>query len=287
MLVDYIFEKNYFGRDFRFYQVDVKEKIDVEKLQLKGVDSLIGVINAEKRIYKNIENISTFSTARGLSLYGNYDELDDLSQFKSLEYLSINVLCKKEIPFQDLENLWYINLNYDKKTCRQIFECKALEYINIDNYKELDTSSFENFTKAKNISLRKANFTEFSIEKMPNLEHFSLGYNTKIQDISFLKDTSLKLVGFRNCKNIKNWEILGTLKNLEALYLENIKDIPSLDFLSGLKHLKTISIVGDVRVLDGQIKNILQRPNLEYFVIPVRKEYDLTFQEYTQWQNGW
>lgn len=285
-MIDYIFEKNYFGRDFRFYQVDVKEKIDVEKLQTKGVDSLIAVINEEKKKYKNIENISTFSTARGLSLFGNYDDLDDLSQFKSLEYLSIDVLCKKEIPFQDLENLWYINLNYDKKTCRQIFECKALEYIYIDNYKELDTLTFENFTKAKNISLRKANFTEFSIEKMSNLEHFSLGYNTKIQDISFLKDASLKSVGFANCKNVKNWEILGSLKNLEVLYLENIKDIPSLDFLFGLNHLKTIRITGDVKVLDGQIKNILQRPNLEDFFIPIRKEYDLSFEEYSQWKDN-
>lgn len=284
MMVDYIFEKNYFSRDFRFYQVDVKEKIDVKKLQAKGVDSLIAVINEEGKNYKNIENISAFSTARGLSLFGNYDDLDDLSQFKSLEYLSIDVLCKKEIPFQDLENLWYINLNYDKKTCRQIFECKALEYIYIDNYKELDTSTFENFTKAKNISLRKANFTEFSIEKMSNLEHFSLGYNTKIQDISFLKDASLKSVGFANCKNVKNWEILGSLKNLEVLYLENIKDIPSLDFLSRLNHLKTIRITGDVKVLDGQIKNILQRPNLEDFFIPIRKEYDISFEEYTEWK---
>lgn len=283
-MVDYIFEKTYFGRDFRFYQVDVKEKIDVKKLQTKGVDSLIAFINEEKKIYKNIENISTFSTARGLSLYGNYDELDDLSKFKSLEYLSIDVLCKKEIPFRDLDNLWHINLNYDKKTCSQIFECKALEYIYIDNYKELDTSTFENFIKAKNISLRKANFTEFSIENMSNLEHFSLGYNTKIQDISFLKDASLKSVGFANCKNVKNWEILGTLKNLEALYLENIKDIPSLDFLFGLNHLKTIRITGDVKVLDGQIKNILQRPNLEDFFIPIRKEYDISFEEYTEWK---
>lgn len=283
-MIDYIFEKTYFGRDFRFYQVDVKEKIDVKKLQTKGVDSLIAVINEEGKNYKNIENVSAFSTARGLSLFGNYDDLDDLSQFKSLEYLSIDVLCKKEIPFQDLENLWYINLNYDKKTCRQIFECKALEYIYIDNYKELDTSTFENFIKAKNISLRKANFTEFSIENMSNLEHFSLGYNTKIQDISFLKDASLKSVGFANCKNVKNWEILGTLKNLEALYLENIKDIPSLDFLFGLNHLKTIRITGDVKVLDGQIKNILQRPNLENFFIPIRKEYDLSFEEYTEWK---
>lgn len=285
-MIDYIFEKNYFGRDFRFYQVDVKEKIDVEKLQTKGVDSLIAVINEEKKKYKNIENISTFSTARGLSLFGNYDDLDDLSQFKSLEYLSIDVLCKKEIPFQDLENLWYIHLNYDKKTCRQIFECKALEYIYIDNYKELDTLTFENFTKAKNISLRKANFTEFSIEKMSNLEHFSLGYNTKIQDISFLKDASLKSVGFANCKNVKNWEILGSLKNLEVLYLENIKDIPSLDFLSRLNHLKNIRITGDVKVLDGQIKNILQRPNLEDFFIPIRKEYDISFEEYSQWKDN-
>lgn len=170
-MLDYIFERTHFGRDFRFYQVDVKEKIDVEKLQSKGVDSLFALINKEKRVYKNIENISNFSAARGLTLFGNYDVLDDLSKFKLLEYLSSDVLCKKEIPFQELENLWYINLNYDKKTCRKIFECKTLKYIYIDNYKELDTSAFENVTEAK-ISLSekiKNNYeiiTEMKIQKV-------------------------------------------------------------------------------------------------------------------------
>ncbi|MDO4729372.1 MAG: hypothetical protein Q4B43_10280 [Bacteroidota bacterium] len=284
---DYIFNKNYFGRDYNFCQVDINKPFDNQNFKNKGADSIIALINNADNRCDDIKNITQYTDLRGLSIEGIFDSLDGLSEFKKLEFLNMNVKCKKEIPFGSLKNLWCIYLNYNKKTDFSVFDCQNLEYIFIDNYKESDACPFEKFSKAKRIGLMQTHILSFPLEKMPHLEHFGMGYNAKIQDISWLNHHSLQSLSIANCKHIKNWNTISTLKQLEILIIENCKEIPSLDFLLELNQLKEIRLIGDIKITDNKIAKILELPNLKKFVIPIRKEYDLTFQEYTQWKNRW
>lgn len=285
-MLDYIFKKNYFGRNYNFYQVDVEKNVDIQDFKRKGIDGIIALINNEENHYSHIKNICTYTDLRGLSIAGIYDSLDELSEFQALEYLDINVKCKKKIPLESLKNLWCIYLNYDKKTTNSIFDCQNLEYIFIENYKELEVGLFENFSKAKKIGLKQTHILSFPLDKIPNLEHFGMGYNHKMQDISWLNHHSLQSLAISNCKNIKNWEEISNLTQLESLMIENCKEIPSLDFLLELKNLKQVRLIGDIKIMDKEIKKILALPNIKDFFIPIRKEYDVTFEEYTHWKNN-
>jgi hypothetical protein len=117
---------------------------------------------------------------------------------------------------------------------------------------------------------------------MSKLEHIGIGYNLKMESIRWLEDNnSLISVAFQNCKNIKDWEKIGSLEKIEKLVMENCGELPSLSFLQQLTSLKEIRIIGTTNVKDGKIKELMKMPQLNYLFIPVKKEYDITLQDLT------
>ena len=92
-------------------------------------------------------------------------------------------------------------------------ECKQLENIFIDNYSETSSKAFSTFKNAKRIGLIKSKITEFeAIHNLHQLEHIGIGYNSKMESISWLRNNnSLTSLGFQNCKKIKDWEEIGSL----------------------------------------------------------------------------
>ncbi|MCY6356884.1 leucine-rich repeat protein [Bacteroides thetaiotaomicron] len=201
----------------------------------------------------------------------------------------MNILGKSngEIPFSSLGSLWCIYLNYDKRSCKSFFECVNLEYIFIDNYTETSSKDFEKFEKAKRIGLMKCKIIEFdAIKNMSKLEHIGIGYNSKMKTLKWLDgNNSLKSVAIQNCKNIKDWEIIGSLEKIQKLTIENCGELPSLNWLQQLTNLEEIRIIGTTSVKDGKIKEIMKIPKLKYLFVPVKKEYDVTLQELTIFNN--
>ena len=110
----------------------------------------------------NIKNISTLQELRGLDLNSyTYKDLNDLLCLRKLEYLRMEGKCESNIPFSSLSLLQCVYLNYNKKNCASIFECKQLENIFIDNYSETSSKAFSTFKNAKRIGLIKSKITEF------------------------------------------------------------------------------------------------------------------------------
>lgn len=280
---EYIFTKNFFGRDYTFIQIDPNDNADVNYLKKKQVNSISISLKdeADKRV-KNIKSISQFSELKGIGLnYYCYDTLQELSDLIKLEYLDLTGKSLMPIPFELLKSLWCIYLNYDKKTCQSIFECENLEYIFIDNYSDSSSINFTKFKKAKMIGLIKSKIIEFdAIQDTTQLEHIGIGYNLKLETLKWLKrNNSLTSVAFQNCKNIKDWEYIAEVSNIEKVYIENCGELKSLQFLRHLPNLKEIRIIGTTSVKDGKVKDLMNLPKLKFLFIPVKKEYDITLQD--------
>lgn len=221
---EYIFNKNYFGRDYTFIQVEVEQTFDINYIRNNSIDGIIIITDDRNKKIQDIKNISEFKELIGLNLNSYcYEKLTDLSNFEKLEYLSFLGKSDSEIPFSSLESLWCVYLNYDKKSCKSVFYCKNLEYIFIDNYTETSSKYFQKFEKPKRIGLIKSKVVEFdAIKNMPQLEHIGIGYNLKMESIKWLEDNnSLISVAFQNCKNIKDWEKIGSLEKIEKLIIDN------------------------------------------------------------------
>ena len=283
-----IIRKEYFGKEYAFMQADMEQIPDISYIQENEVDGLIAVSENVNMKIENIEKISVLKNIRALNLNSySYKDLSHLSCFRKLEYLKIYGKVDKEIPFESLPLLWCIYLNYKRKNCKPIFQCKNLEYIFIDNYSETSSNAFLAFEKARRIGLVKNKLIEFNaLQNMPQLEHIGVGNNSNMESISWLRDNkSLTSVAFQNCKKIKDWEILGTLTKMERLIIENCGELPSVAFLLHLSNLKEIRIIGSTSVKDGKVKEIMNLPHLKSFFIPVKKEYDITLQDITLFNN--
>ncbi|SCB96580.1 hypothetical protein [Gilliamella intestini] len=285
---EHIFNKNYFGRSYTFIQVNTEQKFDINYIRNNSIDGIVITTDDRNKKIHDIKMISNFKELRGLNLNSYcYGRLTDLSDFKKLEYLNFLGKTDSEIPFSSLESLWCVYLNYDKKSCKSVFDCKNLEYIFIDNYTSTSSKDFQKFEKAKRIGLIKSKVEEFNaIKNMPQLEHIGIGYNLKMESIKWLEDNnSLISVALQNCKNIKDWEKIGSLKKIEKLIIENCGELPTLSFLQRLTNIKEIRIIGTTSVKDGKIKEIMKIPQLNYLFIPVKKGYDITIQDLTTFNN--
>ena len=65
-------------------------------------------------------------------------------------------------------------------------------------------------------------------------------------------------------------------QNLESIIIENAGEISSIDFLSHLPNLREVRFIGQISIKDNRIKHLLNNSNLQYFFIPVKKNYDIT-----------
>lgn len=95
------------------------------------------------------------------------------------------------------------------------------------------------------------------IEKAPRMQCIYLSRNRRLSNIDALSrvKTSLKALRVENCSQIKDFSVLEQLEQLELLELSGSNEIPSLDFLSKMKNLKTF--VFNVNVKDGDLSPCL------------------------------
>ncbi|MBF1462176.1 hypothetical protein [Prevotella pallens] len=286
---EYILKKEYFGRSYTFMQVRIEQIPDATYIKKNGIDGVIVITDTPNEVVSNIKNISTLQELRGLDLNSyTYKDLNDLLCLRKLEYLRMEGKCESNIPFSSLSMLQCVYLNYNKKNCASIFECKQLENIFIDNYSETSSTAFSTFKNAKRIGLIKSKITEFeAIHNLHQLEHIGIGYNSKMESISWLRNNnSLTSLGFQNCKKIKDWEEIGSLGKIEKIILENCGEIPSLSFLQNISSLKELRIIGSTSIGDGKIKELMHLPNLKHIFVPIKKEYDITLDELTAYNNN-
>lgn len=121
-----------------------------------------------------------------------------------------------------------------------------LETIHFSGITNLDLQGIETVTSLRQIEIDGACEQIRNIESMggcSGLESLRIRYS-QLEDLSFLKNLSaLKNLKLAISQNIENFEVIGTLAQLESVDLEatNIGDI---EFISSLDHLKSLRIKG-------------------------------------------
>lgn len=160
-----------------------------------------------------------------------------------------------EIDFTKISGLESLSLQANRKTLNfdKLTELKSLNIgsFNGKNYDISDLSCSEKLDTLKMIQC--GNRSMSGIEKYGNMQCLYLEYNRALEDISSLrtvKDT-LKALRIEKCPKIKDFSVLAELEKLEYLELTGSNELPSLDFISSMKNLKTL--VFDMNVLDGDL----------------------------------
>lgn len=218
----------------------------------------------------------------------NQDRFDQ-NKLKFISYYEgkeVEVFGCQEIPenIQDYESIQIISLAMDFPSGYSLQKRKNLEnrWINLlpslDNIKTIsirhrvDSRYFEAICQMKN--LKNLFFCTSivddiqSLRKLSKLETLVLDSFSRLKDISVLKSLKkIKRLSVLNSFNIKNYEIIGELEQLEALCLGGDTNAPrnlildSLNPFIGLKNLKHLDL-SDASIRDKSYEAILSLENL-------------------------
>lgn len=158
-------------------------------------------------------------------------------------------------------------LNYDKVPMLEVLEL-------YENKKHRDLHGLCAPTLKELVMSQCSIKTLEGMAEYPNLQSLHLYYLRSLSDISALVSAgdTLRALTIQNCPKVTDFSCLHDLTNLEHLNLEGRNVLPSLDFLKGMKKLKTF--VFSMEVADRDIRPCLDVP---YAHMSNRKrEYNLT-----------
>lgn len=175
----------------------------------------------------------------------------DYSKIKGIKKIGIS--GKGHLNYNKVETLEKLWITQDKKclSCDEISQSRKL----------------------KDITLMQCMVESLNgIEKFEMLQSISLYHNRKLNDISMLRAVanSLRQLTIENCPKIRDFSALLELTNLEHLHLEGSNTLPNLEFIIGMKNLKTFSFTMNVE--DGDLKPCEKIP---FVRCKNRKHYNL------------
>lgn len=111
----YINVKEIFGREYRFIQLEVGKELDLDFISINNINAGI-VVNKESKDIEDIRHLQEFNSMKAINLGRfKYKNIEALSCFKDLEYLSFYGETEHSIPFSFMANLWTAYLKYSKK----------------------------------------------------------------------------------------------------------------------------------------------------------------------------
>ncbi|EDW2628281.1 hypothetical protein [Salmonella enterica] len=274
-----IYEKKYFERSFRFVVIKPQELLALKNNAERKFDG-VSIVDGDGASLNKFSLHDSFSESlRYLNLNrANYLNLDLISHMKNLEYINFLGGCAIEIPFDECVSLWCAYINYNKKTCRNIFALKKIKNLFVDNYKDKRSSDFECLTDIIRLGFTTFNMTDISfVGNMNSIEHIGLSYNSKLVTLNGLKDNkTIKSIGISNCRNISDWHVIESVRSVESLFIDNCGMIGTLGFLNSLPNLREVRITGGTEIQDGCIKTLIEKESIENFFIPHKSRYDVS-----------
>ncbi len=204
--------------------------------EIENIDSLKGMPITKLYLSQN-NKINDYSVINEMPLKefspGNlFSEKDMvLLEGKEIEFLDL-YYCRNIDDISALKGLPLKVLKISNSETSDISVLKGMPLVNLDmiNFKSLSGISVLKGMKLKTLNLSGTKINDISALKGMPLETLKLS-DTKIYNLSALKGMPLKYLRLDNCKELKNINILRTLKSLERVVLPR-------DLKSRMKHLQ-------------------------------------------------
>ncbi len=203
---------------------------------------------------KNLDFLIDFSFVKGMDIISADMKLDfnGLENLQGLEMF----LLKENIPkfsydfniFPKLKScaiFWNRNMRFNSK----------IEFLSVDKFNQNDLSDISYLINLKDLGISNSNIKSLNgLENFMKLETLSLWYLKNLDSLSPLEklNNTFKDISVVNCKNIRNYEALYELVNMESFHIaDNSNSLKSLDFINKYSKLFSASIFIDVEDQDG------------------------------------
>lgn len=262
----------YIKDGFLFYKKQAQTKINVSTED--------GIIVESGRLKETIEYINT-NEVKGITVNSIYytepdlsflsstpyveevSVLDDsidvsgVSILKNLRLLSVTGKLKKQLDLSSFKKLEVLSITYSKKILN-LDACNKLQWLHVTGYNEDDMSVFKTLTALRNLSLYKTKIKScLGLGNVCHLKSLSIDTAHNLETLNGISAPSLSVLDIYNAKKLTDYRVISGFKSLEQLELRQTGEAVSIDFISGLTHLKKITL--GLKVLDGEmsyLKNI-------------------------------
>ncbi|WP_155928696.1 leucine-rich repeat domain-containing protein [Bacillus sp. UNC41MFS5] len=226
----------------------------------------VDYITLDSRYLKDIAGLYYLKDLKGLSLteltaaIGNKEI--DLSRFPHLEFLSL-YWSERIKGLSHLPNLKELSLwQYTPK---------------LGNLQELTS-----FQSLKSLMITKSNvYSLRGIGSLQSLKELELSYLNRLTDLGDIEQlhSSLTRLEIDSCKKIVNLSPLQYLSSLETLFLLKCGDIPSIEFVQSLPHLKHF-VFAKTNVVNGDVTPCF---HIDYVYFDSKKHYSHKWKSFDHW----
>ena len=183
----------------------------------------------------------------------------DLSRFRNLE---------------EFRGRWHPNLLITE-------ECRRLQVLAIDKYRprSKDLSGLAELPGLVDLSLVQSPLISIKgVGRFPRLKRLELSYLTKLESVAAvgeLKNGQLEILDCDVCRKMRDHETVKEVSSLRVVKFNDCGEMPSIDFLENMPHLKEFRFVG-TNIADGNLNPLLRLDSVGFFK---KKHYSHTPEE--------
>lgn len=218
----------------------------------------------------------TFLTHLSISCIDDHDYsfLNQLTNLKSL-FIGSSVTTRHEIDLSHQTNLTYLGITW-RKHIKGLENCQKIERLLLIEFKEKDLSWIRPLSALKDLSIKTATIKHLGgIEGCKGLESILLGNCRQLTSISALNHLcNLKKIELDLVTQVKDYEKLSDLPALSKLKIIDCKKISSISFIRNLPSLRTLMLIGNTEIEDG---DLTPATALEEVFYPNRRHYNVKY----------
>jgi len=203
---------------------------------LKNVDIIPDDNAGDNFDYSPLYQLPQLKRVHCSTVYGTEDQYKCSVDYSQMgELVELDVSGDGHIGYERIPTLEILWISRNKK------------------HKHLDDISCSNVLKDLTL-LQTAVQTLKGIEKCRAMQSVALYHNRALADLSSLERVAgtLRALDIESCGKITDFSVLEKLTNLEHLRLYGSQTLPNLEFLCGMKKLKTFTFTMDVE--DGNLE---------------------------------
>ncbi|MEO2267574.1 hypothetical protein V1358_09705 [Pseudoalteromonas sp. YIC-656] len=202
-----------------------------------------------------------------------------VSMLSSIDSLSIKGKIKGSIDFSKLKALSHCEIDWCATSKGIISSRLKLRSLSLSKFSgQLLDFCEETASNLSTLGLTGSLTSLHGLKRFTNLRELSLWNMRKLQDVSELElCKNLKCLQIESCNSIEYEAVLKKISNLEELFFEN-KELRSLRCLPK-PTLKKIVLGQQTKILDKDVEDFMEFPNLEVVSYKKKKGYKYSAEE--------
>ncbi len=247
----------------------------LDEVRASGVNGLSLRLTAEQHVdfLQGVPDLELLVLSAGPQIR----DLSAISELRCLRRLSLNLPARPTLHL-DLAKLPYLTdlgISWNPGFA-SVFEAEGLRCLNVGNPPDSDLRRFADLSRLTSLTVgggRRLRTTA-GIERVTGLEILRLWQQSSLECLDGIGQLSrLRELDIETCKRLTDIDELRDLRRLRKLKLANCSEIRSLAPLFDLQELTDLYAWGSTRIVDGDLRVLLELPNLKTIAFQHRGEY--------------